>query len=252
MPLDLDWIRARLHGRHLHYYPTLDTTMNEAARLAFEECPSGTVVVAEEQTAGQGRFARRWHSEPESGLYLTVILRLRLPAEQMPVVTLALGLAVNDTLRLVGGATSDLKWPNDVMIDGKKCAGVLTQLHDSAIAAGIGINVNQTSFPPEIAGSATSLRLSTGRQHKREPLLVYLLRAIDSYAGILTTSSVEPVLQMFENSSSYVRGRRVMVDDEGVELTGVTEGLTPRGFLKLRKDDGTVLTLYAGGLRPAG
>jgi BirA family transcriptional regulator, biotin operon repressor / biotin---[acetyl-CoA-carboxylase] ligase len=251
MPLDLEWVRARIGEREFHYYPSIDTTMREAARLAFEGCPSGTVVFAEEQTAGQGRFNRVWRSEPETNLLFSVVLRLNIPAEQLPVVTLGLGLAVNDTLRLIGGVLSDLKWPNDVMIDGKKCVGILTQLHDSAIVAGIGINVNQSSFQPEIAGRATSLRLATGIEHKREPLLVYLLGAIDSYCRMLTTNSVEPVLQMFENSSSYVRGRRVMVEDDGVELTGVTDGLTPRGFLKLRKDDGTVVTLYAGGLRPA-
>ena len=207
MPLDLDWIRSRLGERGIHYYPSIDTTMREAARLAEEGCASGTAVVAEEQTAGQGRFERVWHSEREAGLYVTVVLRLSFPAEQLPVVTLALGLAVNDTLRLIGGVLSDLKWPNDVMIDDRKCAGILTQLQDSAIVTGIGINVNQPSFPPEIAGVATSLRIATGREHKREPLLVYLLRAIDSYATMLTAGGVEPVLQMFENSSSYIRGR---------------------------------------------
>lgn len=251
MGIDLEFVRSRLPGRRIDWLDTAGTTMIEAARLADEGCPSGTVVGAEEQTEGQGRLGRSWHSPKDTGLYFTVVLRLPLAPSHLPVLTLALGLAASDTVRLLAGAPADLRWPNDLMIDDRKCAGILTQLHDGAVLAGIGINVNQTEFPAEVAGFATSLALSTGRPQRREPLLVYLLGAIDSFARVLTTSGVEPILQMFENSSSYVRDRRVVVEQASGNLEGVTAGLTPAGFLQLRLDNGTVTTIVAGGVRPA-
>lgn len=251
MAIDLDFVRERLPGRRIHWLDTIGSTMTAAARLEEEGCPSGTVVGAEEQSSGQGRLGRAWHSPKDAGLYFTVILRLPLPPERLPVLTLALGLAVSDTLRLLAGAAADLRWPNDVLLDGRKCAGILTQLHGGAVLAGIGINVNQAAFPPEVAPLATSLALATGQPHRREPLLVYLLGAIDSFAGVLITSGIEPILQMFENCSSYVRGRRVVVEQPGGHLEGVTAGLTPAGFLLLRQDNGALATIVAGGVRPA-
>ncbi len=252
MAIDLDFVRSRTKYRRIDWHDSLPSTMTEAARLADEGVEAGTVVGAEEQTAGQGRLGRSWHSESGAGLYCTTILRPSLAPDRLPVLTLALGLAVSDTVRLVGGTPCDLRWPNDVMIDDRKCAGILTHLQGTAVLAGIGLNVNQRSFPEDVAGTATSLALATGRKHGREPLLAYLLGAIDSFVSVLLTSGVEPILQMFENSSSYVRGRRVIVEqDSGVER-GVTDGLTPAGFLQLRRDDGSRITILAGGVRPAG
>lgn len=251
MAIDLAFVDSRLKERRVVWHESIGSTMVEAALRADEGWASGSVVGAEEQTAGQGRLGRAWHSEKGLGLYFTVILRLPLSPEHLPVLTLALGLAVSDTVRLLGGTPCDLRWPNDLMVDDRKCAGILTQLHGSAVLAGIGLNVNQTQFPEDVANVATSLALATGKQHRREPLLVYLLGAIDSFTKVLTTSGVEPILQMFENCSSYVRGRRVVVDQTGGPIEGVTEGLTAAGFLQLRKDDGTLTTMLAGGVRPA-
>jgi BirA family biotin operon repressor/biotin-[acetyl-CoA-carboxylase] ligase len=251
MAIDLEFVRSRLPGRRIEWLDTTGSTMTEAARLEEEGCPSGTVIGAEEQTSGQGRLGRAWHSPKDAGLYFTVLLRLPLAPERLPVLTLALGLAVSDTLRLLAGAHADLRWPNDVMIDDRKCAGILTQLHGEAVLAGVGINVNQTSFPPDVASIATSLAIAAGRPQQREPLLVYLLGAIDSFAKVLITSGVEPILQMFENCSSYVRDRRVIIEQPAGTLEGVTAGLTPAGFLQLRQDNGTLTTIIAGGVRPA-
>jgi birA, biotin-[acetyl-CoA-carboxylase] ligase region len=249
--MNLDFVRARMPERKIYWHGSVSSTMTEAARLAAEGCPSGTVVGAEEQTAGQGRFGRSWVSEKGLGLYFTVVLRLPLAPERLPVLTLALGLAVSDTLRLIAGVGCDLRWPNDVLIDERKCAGILVQLQDSVILAGIGLNVNQLHFPDDISSQATSLALATGREHRREPLLVYLLGAIDSFNNVLLTSGIEPILQMFENSSSYARGRRVVVDQADGRVEGITEGLTPAGFLKIRKANGEIFTVLAGGVRPA-
>ncbi len=119
--------------------------------------PRGSVVIADEQTAGQGRHGHSWHSAPGAGIYCSIVL------DPAPALTLALGLATVEAIAEATGIACDLRWPNDVMLDGKKCAGILVQLVDGKAIAGIGINVNHTEFPPDLAAEATSLRIVCGR-----------------------------------------------------------------------------------------
>jgi BirA family transcriptional regulator, biotin operon repressor / biotin---[acetyl-CoA-carboxylase] ligase len=237
-------------GRRIEWHTTIGSTMAEASRLAAEGAPSGTVVGADEQTAGVGRRGRSWHSEPSTGLYISVILRLALDPAIMPVVTLALGLAVTEAILKATDLVCDLRWPNDVLIQSKKCAGILTQLESLAIIAGIGINVNHSRFPEELSGIATSLRIASGRAHSRERLLLELLPAIDRYCALLENDGRAPILEMFSRASSYVSGRRVFVDQDGSMLRGTTAGLADSGFLLLRGDDGRDHQIVAGGVRP--
>lgn len=249
MPLDLGWLRGQLPEREIVWFDSVGSTMTEAARLASRG--SRAIVVAEEQLAGQGRHGRGWHSERESGLYVSIILRLPLPAESAPVLTLALGLATAEAAARTAGLACDLRWPNDILIGGKKCAGILVQLEGAVFIAGIGINVNHSTFPAEIADTATSLYLASGRRQSRERLLAETVRAVDSFVKMLTEGGKEPVLRMFSRASSYVRGRRVTVDQGDSALEGTTDGLDPSGFLVLRRDDGTRTLVLAGGVRPA-
>lgn len=251
MPLDIEEVRAHLPGRQIVWLDATPSTMIEAARLAGAGCPSGTAVGAEEQTAGQGRYGRSWHSERESGLYVSVVLRLPLPAADLPVLTLALGLATAEAIARATGLGCDLRWPNDVLIDGKKCAGILAQAADGAFIAGLGINVNHASFPAELAPQAISLRMAAGHPHSRERLLGELLRAVDGFAKMLVEGGRAPVLRMFARASSYACGKRVIVEQGGAVLCGITQGLDPSGFLTLRQDDGSTSLILAGGVRPA-
>ena len=166
---------------------------------------------------------------------MSEVLRLRLCADSLPLVTLALGLAAADAIVNVANVAPDLRWPNDVLLNNRKCAGILVQLHDGVLIAGIGINVNHTSFPAEIASSATSLRIATGRDYNLGTLLTALIEAIHEHIDNLLQNGRESVLRAFSQASSYVRGRRVIVDQNGQELTGVTDGLDPQGFLPCAK-----------------
>lgn len=252
MKLDLQSVRNRLPGRRIIWLDSTTSTMQEAQRLIADHCPSGTVVGAEEQSSGIGRHGRLWLSEREAGLYESVVLRLPMPVEGYPVVTLALGLATAEAITQTTGIACDLRWPNDVLIEEKKCAGILAQiLTGGAVIAGIGVNVNQTVFPEELQPIATSLRLASGRVQSREDLLVALLPAIDSYCRMLVEDGKEPILRAFSQASSYVRGRRVVVDQGDVVLHGVTAGLDPSGFLILEGDDGRETLIFTGGVRPA-
>ena len=252
MPLNLERVRSLAPGRDIRWNRTTDSTMHEAVPLANAGCPSGTVVGADEQTAGQGRYGRVWHSEADAGLYFSIVLRLALDPESMPVVSFALGLAVAESVQLTTGVACDLRWPNDVLVGDRKCAGILTQLHGTAVVAGIGVNVNQAAFPPDIAPIATSLRIASGREQSREELLIAVLDQIDRHCDVLTTQGPAAILNLFTQASSYVAGRRVTVDLPDGSVTGTTAGLTEAGFLRLRRDDGGEETIVAGGIRPVG
>ncbi|MGA2268346.1 MAG: biotin--[acetyl-CoA-carboxylase] ligase [Bryobacteraceae bacterium] len=235
--LDIDRIRRELPGRSILYYATVDSTMRAAAG-----CEPGTVVLAEEQTAGQGRHGRSWHSEAGSGIYCSVVL------EPKPALTLALGLATADAIARATGLACDLRWPNDVMLGGKKVAGILVQLADGNAIGGIGINVNHASFPPELASEATSLRLETGAPACATGILLALLPAIDTFVEM----DGDTILRRFARASSYAAGRRVTVEQPEGTIEGTTAGLDPAGFLIVRKDDGTDTLIVAGGVRAAG
>ncbi len=260
--LDIERVRRALPGRRIDYYDSIGSTMTAAIGL-----PPGAAVVAEQQTAGQGRLGRSWHSEPGSGLYCTMVL------PPSPVLTLALGLAVKNAILDAAGLCCDIRWPNDLMLGDKKVAGILVQVVERRALAGIGINVNHRQFPPELESEATSLWLSTqvgpaprparvpqnppasetrrplgSADLSREELLVALLRSADEFAGL----DRESVLRLFTEASSYVSGRRVTVDQPGGQIRGVTAGLDEAGFLRLRTDDGADTLILAGGVRAAG
>jgi len=200
---------------------------------ARRDSQPGRIVGAEEQTAGMGRHGRKWISEPGAGLYVSMVLT----AKPVPVVMLSLGLATRDAI-----GCGDIRWPNDVLLNGKKCAGVLAQLEGDMIIAGIGINVSQTGFPDDLETPATSLLLE-GLTVSREDLLVALVGCVDRY----TRLSSDEILRQFTGASSYVFGKRVRVE-RGLE--GVTCGLDPAGFLRVREDNGTETVILAGGVRP--
>src|SRR5579864_9093543 len=177
MPLDIQHVRSQLPSRDLRYFRAIDTTMREAAALAAAGAPTGTTVIAEEQTAGQGRHGHTWHSEHAVGLYLSILLPPKQGA--VPTLTMALGLATAEAITQSTALPCDLRWPNDVLVNGKKVAGILAQLTESTAIAGIGINVNHQRFPADLAQEATSLYLESRHEHSREAILIALLPAVD-------------------------------------------------------------------------
>jgi BirA family transcriptional regulator, biotin operon repressor / biotin---[acetyl-CoA-carboxylase] ligase len=229
---DVEAVRARLPGRRIDWFESVDSTMIEARR----DMQTGRIVGAEEQTAGMGRHGRKWISEPGAGLYISMVLA----AKPIPVVMLALGLAARHAI-----GCGDIRWPNDVLVNGKKCSGVLAQLERDTIIAGIGINVSQTAFSGDLETPPTSL-LIEGVRASREGLLVALVEAVDRYCEL----SAEEIIRRFAGASSYASGLRVRAEAAGRLIEGVTCGLDRAGFLQVREDNGTVNTILAGGVRP--
>lgn len=251
MPFDLASVRRRLPDRRIDWFPSVDSTMPLAAALAREGAPSGSAVGADRQLAGVGRHGHSWHSEPGAGLYVSIVLRPPLHVRTLPILSLALGLATQEAIARSAGLATDLRWPNDVMHGDKKCAGILAQIESEAVVAGIGINVNHENFPPDIAPLATSLKLAGAQNLSREDLLVALLEAVDSSTTLLASEGSDATLRLFAKSSSYAHGRRVRVEQEKESIVGTTAGLDSSGFLLVRKDDGKIAKILAGGVRPA-
>jgi BirA family transcriptional regulator, biotin operon repressor / biotin---[acetyl-CoA-carboxylase] ligase len=249
-------LQGTLFGQNIHHYYRIGSTNSEAMRGAGADAPEGSVFVAEGQTAGRGRGAHLWDSEPSAGIYCSVVLRPALPPAEVLVLSLAAGLAVQAAVRQVDSRVSpDLKWPNDLLIAGKKFCGILTEMNAEAtrvryLVVGIGINVNQSVFPDDLRQTATSLRLATGREWSRVELCAALLKSLDrEYRNLLQQPDAHTsILRRFQELSPSSRGRQVQVEEDG-GFEGVTEGLDPRGFLQVRTAQG-VRSVRSGTVRP--
>ncbi len=247
-------LRGTIFDEHLHHFYKIGSTNTSAMAAAAEGAPEGCVFLAEEQTAGRGRGANSWQSERSTGIYCSVVVRPTVPPSEVLVLTLAAGLAVQSAIQQVDSrVAADLKWPNDVLIDGKKVCGILTEMNSEAtrvryIVVGIGINVNQASFPKELG--ATSLRLETGSEWSRVELVAALLKSLDrEYRELLEEPAArESILRRFVEHSSWVQGKAVRIEENGSILEGTTEGLDPRGFLQVRTAKG-LQTVLSGTVR---
>lgn len=249
MPLAVEQIRSLRPQNEIHYFQKIGSTMTEAARLVSSGVPHGTVVLSEEQTAGVGRLGRSWVSQPELGIYCSIVLRLDLSPANFPIASLLLGLATAEAIQKSTQLACDLRWPNDVLIGDRKAAGILTHLVENAIVAGIGINVNHTALPAGLRTPATSLRIeSGGRVQSRESVIMNLLESIDSSCSMLAAKGTESILRAFTSQSSYAMNRRVVIEENGAR--GVTAGLDENGFLLIRSESGRVEKLATGGVRP--
>jgi BirA family transcriptional regulator, biotin operon repressor / biotin---[acetyl-CoA-carboxylase] ligase len=255
-----DMLRQRLKGclfgkRIYHFFRT-DSTNRVAFELGQAGEPQGVVVLAEEQSAGRGRAGRTWHSERAAGIYVTLLLRPKLAPVQAPLLTMMAGLSAHTAVEAATGLAVDLKWPNDIIIRGKKAGGILTEMHAEPglvrfVVVGLGLNVNQERFPGELANTATSLRQETGKPQSRMELLVRLLREFESDYNRFLREGVASVLKRFEVLSSYAHGKRVRVTNGSESYLGTTAGLAPEGLLQVERDDGRLVTVIAGDVAEA-
>ncbi len=258
--LAANMIRRRLRNspfvRRIYHFFQVDSTNTVALRLGHEGEPHGAIVLAEEQTAGRGRVGRSWHSEKTSGIYLTVLLRPPIGPVDAPLTTLLAGLAAYDAIVEQTGLRPDLRWPNDLLLNGKKFCGILTEMHAEPdhvhfVIVGIGLNVNHTRMPEELAPIATSLKMETGRNHSRLELLVRLLRCLDRYYNQFLAEGSGPILKRFAEVSTYARGKRVRISTATETYVGTTAGLEPNGLLRVEREDGRTQVVISGDVAEA-
>ena len=262
---DLDAIETgiagtRFSGRVVHL-PSVGSTNALALEAAQGGAADGCVFVADEQTAGRGRGGHAWHSAVGDGLYVTALVRPQMALTEALWLSLSTGLAVQAAIASVTGLKADLRWPNDLLLGGRKCGGILVETAATAgtpamlryAAIGVGVNVNHAGFPAELAELATSLRQESGSVWERERVLAEFLCALEREIGLLEAelrheAAGAGLLERFAAASTWVRGKRVRVEEEG-GYTGVTDGLDTRGFLRVAGDDGVLHTVLSGGVR---
>jgi BirA family biotin operon repressor/biotin-[acetyl-CoA-carboxylase] ligase len=246
-----------MFGRRIYHFFKTSSTNTMAMRLGDEGEAQGAVVIAEEQTAGRGRAGRVWISERSEGIYASVLLRPMLPPVQTPLLTLAAGLAAREAIAQETGLSADIRWPNDILLNGKKVCGILTEMRAEPdrvhyAVVGTGINVNQQKMAEELEEIATSLRMATGRIHSRMELLVRLLRQMERYYNALTGEGPGPILKRFAEVSSYCQGKRVFIRTASETFEGITAGLEPDGILRVKRKNGVVETVISGDVAEAG
>jgi BirA family transcriptional regulator, biotin operon repressor / biotin---[acetyl-CoA-carboxylase] ligase len=249
-------LKGNLFGKRVFHFFKIDSTNRVAMELGYAGEPEGTVVMAEAQTDGRGRSGRTWHSEKGAGLYFTVLLRPRLSPAQAPLLTMLAGVSAHTAITAQTGLATELKWPNDLLLNGKKLGGILTEMHAEPsvvrfVIVGIGINVNQEKFPVELSPIATSIRKETGRMSYRLELLARLLTQFESDYNRFLREGPGFVVERFESVSSFARGRRVRVDTGVETYAGTTAGLSPEGLLQVAKDGGPLVTVIAGDVTEA-
>jgi BirA family transcriptional regulator, biotin operon repressor / biotin---[acetyl-CoA-carboxylase] ligase len=244
-------LKGSLFGKHIYHFFKVDSTNRVALDLGHADEPEGAVILAEEQTAGRGRAGRSWHSERAAGVYVTLLLRPKLAPVQAPLLTIMAGVAARTAIEAHTGLIVDLKWPNDLMIGGKKAGGILTEMYAEPgqvrfVIVGIGLNVNQEKFNGELGSIATSLRVQAGKPQSRLELLVRLLREFENDYNRFLREGPEGVLERFTAASSYAHGKRVRVNNGKESFTGMTAGLATEGLLRVRRENGQIVTVIAG------
>lgn len=230
-------------------YDSLPSTNTEAARQAAAGAPEGLCVVAREQTAGRGRRQRAWASPRDAGLYFSVVLRPAFEPARWPLITLAAALAVHDALREACRLETDIKWPNDLLARGRKLCGILAETADTprACVLGVGVNLNDRAFPPDLAGGATSVEAETGRAPDPEVLLRSLTRGLDRwYAALAGAGGGRRVVEAWGERSPYAEGARVRVRLAEETFEGLTRGLEPDGALRVETDARELRIVRAG------
>jgi BirA family biotin operon repressor/biotin-[acetyl-CoA-carboxylase] ligase len=256
--------QARLSGTRftdVRCFDEVGSTNTELMAAARTGAPEGVVMVADHQHAGRGRLGRTWSAAPGTALLVSVLLRPSLPAEEVPLVTVAAGLAAADAVQAVAGFRPGLKWPNDLVVPGeidRKLAGMLSESSPAddggpPAVVGIGFNVSAGAYPGDLAGQAVACEEEAGRPVDRSALLMAFLEALERRYALLLAGGAEATLDAYRADSATL-GRAVRVELAGGTVEGVAGRLTGTGDLVVIEEDGGEVRVSAGDvihLRPA-
>ena len=247
----LSCLKTEWAGGRTVYFDATDSTNVQAKRLAEAHAPHGTLVVSDRQDGGKGRRGRSWASPSGVGIWMSLILRPEIDPSLASMLTLVAALAVRKGILEETGLSPLIKWPNDLVLNGKKICGILTEMSTELmeiqyVITGIGINVNQREFPPEIRDTATSLSLEAGRSFRRSSLIAAILKAFEKdYAAFLKTGDLSLLLEEY-NACLVNRGKEVCILDPSGEYRAVAEGIDESGSLLVTLPDGTRREIISG------
>jgi BirA family biotin operon repressor/biotin-[acetyl-CoA-carboxylase] ligase len=244
--IDTEWA-----GQTIYYFDQIDSTNIRAKQLGEEGVPHGTLIVAGQQNAGRGRRGRTWESPPGVSIYMSIVLRPEMAPVKAPMLTLVMALSAADSLKECTGLDVQIKWPNDIVLNGKKLAGILTEMstemdYINHVVIGVGINVNTGQLPEELEEKATSLRLETGRIIRRSEIIASIMKEFEgNYQLFIETQGLR---QMQEKYNSLLINREKEVRILGVkeEYAAYALGINEKGELLVRRDNGEIEAILAG------
>ncbi|MCG7343051.1 biotin--[acetyl-CoA-carboxylase] ligase [Sporosarcina sp. ACRSL] len=245
------FLQTKTYGTTIDYYKSCDSTQNLAHDFAQAGALDGTLIISEEQTAGKGRLSRPWNSTAHKGIWMSLIIRPSLMPQQAPQMTLVAAVAIVRAIENVSGIEATIKWPNDIMINGKKMTGILTELQSEpdrvkAIILGIGMNVNheEEDFPKELRDIATSLKIACGKKIDRAKLIAEILGFLELYTKMYEKHGFGPIKLLWE-SYSNTAGKQIRAVMLNETIEGTALGISEDGLLELKLDDGTVRGIYS-------
>lgn len=259
LPEELDLIslneimKTQIMGKSIELHQVIDSTNNRARELALEGADEGTLIIAETQLEGRGRLSRSWISPRGKGIWMSLILKPDLSPDQAPHITAIAAVAIRKALNRATGLDIGIKWPNDIIIDGKKVCGILTEMHADIdriyyVVVGIGINVNMTQedFPVELSSTATSLRIALGRNLDRRQLIALIMEEIEEiYYTYLENRDFKQILDLCRQYSVTLN-RPVKVIGRDTSFEGFAVDFDEDGSLLVKKDDGNIIKVMSG------
>lgn len=244
-------LKTEFLGQFIHYEESVPSTQKIAHRLAYDDAPEGTVVIAEEQVGGRGRMDRVWHSPKYTGIWMSMILRPKIPLPKAPQLTLLTAVAVVQAIEELTPLSPQIKWPNDILVNGKKVTGILTELQAEAdriisIIIGIGINVNQKleDYPEDLQSIATSLSIESGQQINRAALTRSVFHHLENLYKIYLEKGFFPIKLLWESYAISI-GKTLTARTLSGNIHGKALGITDDGVLKIEDSEGTVHQVYS-------
>ncbi|MDM5331248.1 biotin--[acetyl-CoA-carboxylase] ligase [Neobacillus sp. CF12] len=244
-------LTTKFIGKNVHYEESVESTQKIAYLLAYEDAPEGTVIIAEEQLSGRGRMDRKWHSPKYTGIWMSIILRPNIPLPKAPQLTLLAAVAIVQAIEDLTGLLPEIKWPNDILIKGKKVTGILTELEAEAdrinsIIIGIGMNVNQTKddFPSELQQIATSLSLEKGEKVARADLIKGIFMNLEKLYLLYLEEGFLPIKLLWESYAISI-GKNITARTLTHSIIGKAQGITDDGVLIIEDEQGKTHHVYS-------
>ena len=244
-------LQTKTFGQHIHYVESIDSTQKMAKELANGDAVEGTLVIADEQSSGRGRMARKWSSPKGKGVWMSLIMKPNIPLMQAPQLTLLTAVAVAQGIEEAIAIRPQIKWPNDILIDGKKVTGILTEMQAESdrihsIIIGIGINVNQTErdFPEELQDIATSLYLQTNQIQSREKVINAVLTRLEWLYELYVREGFAPIKELWESFAISV-GKMITATTPQKKIVGEALGITDDGVLLMKDAQGVIHSIYS-------
>ncbi|KKI88762.1 biotin--acetyl-CoA-carboxylase ligase [Bacillus sp. SA1-12] len=244
-------LKTELMGRNIYFEETVASTQKIAQSLANEGAPEGTIVVADQQTSGRGRMSRVWYSPSGTGIWMSMIIRPKIPINRTPQLTLLTAVAIVQAIEELTPLKPDIKWPNDILLNGKKIVGILTELQAEAdqvhsVIIGTGINVNQTKedFPEELQNVATSIKVETGSDWERAQFIQTILLKFEGLYSLYLAQGFKPIKLLWESYAISLNKTIIARTLKGT-IEGKAIGIDDDGVLLIEKNDQSLERIYS-------